>query len=185
MRPSHLSNFVVFGLGLLLLGQLWYRPGRDETSLPEGLYPGMPVPELDVRRLAGSSQVSLGHLVGDVTACTLLVIVRPLCPTCARMRVTWPSRFAAWADSVAAQIQPVWLSVGGHDALEAFVTGYRLQEAGITLVSVPEGFTSATYDALGVLGTPTLYLVRPDGTVVAGLIGDRLPPVALAAEACL
>ena len=98
------------------------------------------------------------------------------------MRTTWPDRFANWADSVGAEIRPIWLSEGGRDAFHAFTSGFPLDE--ITLTYLLRGTTAHAYSVLGVLGTPTLYLVDSAGVVQAGMLGNSLPPVDLTRSAC-
>ncbi|HLE57550.1 MAG TPA: hypothetical protein VJB15_10740 [Rhodothermia bacterium] len=98
------------------------------------------------------------------------------------MRVTWPARFAAWVDSVGGDVRPLWLSEGGRDALVAFIEGFRLD--GIQFAYLARGRTIHGYNVLGVLGTPTLYLVDPGGLVQSGLVGDAFPPINLSRAVC-
>jgi hypothetical protein len=98
------------------------------------------------------------------------------------MRVTWPDRFTIWTDSVGSDVRPLWLSEGGRAALRDFIAGFAMDE--IDFAYVPLGGTREAYRLLGVLGTPTLYLVDREGIVRAGFLGDAFPPVDLSRSVC-
>lgn len=179
---SSTAFVAVLGIALGIQIYVWRGQQHIPDALPSGPRPGSPVPALLVRSVGESSTQRLPDLLSAGGTCTLLVIISPTCPTCARMRVTWPARFSAWVDSVGKDVRPLWLSEGGESALLAFTRGYTLGD--IDLASLPTGTTMAAYRDLGVLGTPTLYLVDTSGSVVAGLIGDTFPPVDLARRSC-
>lgn len=182
MRTLFDSKWLVALLFAVLVAQVLVREGRQLPPLPLGPLPGTPVPDLTVGRLDGQPDESLENLVSSDQGCSLLVVVSPTCPTCARMRTTWPERFSNWADSVGADVRPIWLSEGGRDAFDAFTNSYPLN--GITLTFLLRGTTAHAYSVLGVLGTPTLYLIDSAGVVQAGLLGNLLPPTDLARNAC-
>ena len=167
---------------LTLVIQMLVWEGHRMQPLPVGPAAGSPVPDLTVGTFDGPSDQGLRDLVSAHGDCTLLVIVSPTCPTCARMRVTWPNRFAAWADSVGSEVRPLWLGEGGKDEFLEFTREFILE--GVELAFLPAGTTAHAYRVLGVLGTPTLYLVDSAGTVQAGLLGDVFPPVAIGRSAC-
>ena len=176
------SKWLIALLFAVLVAQVLIREGRRAPPLPLGPAPGTAVPVLTVGRLDGQPDESLADLVSIDEGCSLLVVVSPTCPTCARMRTEWPGRFSNWADSVRAEVRPIWLSEGGEEAFNAFTSGFRLD--GITLTFLLHGTTAHAYSVLGVLGTPTLYLIDSAGIVQAGLLGNSLPPVDLARSVC-
>lgn len=174
------SAWVIASLSILLVYQIAV---RDWTP-PQlgGPTPGTLIPDLTVGRAGGGSDVGLRALVSTGLGCSLLVLVSPSCPVCARMRTTWPIRFAKWTDSVGVPVQPIWLSEGGGEAFDAFTSGFTLE--GITRTFLRPETSEDAFRALGVIGTPTLYLVNSEGVVQAGLVGDLFPPVDIARRAC-
>ena len=174
------SGWVIASLSVLLVFQIAVR--EWDPPQPSGPLPGTLIPDLTVGRSDGEPDVGLRDLVSSGRGCSLLVLVSPACPVCARMRTTWPARFAKWADTVGAAVRPIWLSEGGEEAFGAFTSGFSME--GITRTFLRPGTSEKAFRALGVIGTPTIYLVDSEGVVQAGLVGDLLPPVDVAQRAC-
>lgn len=130
----------------------------------------------------GRFREGLFDLLTGEDGCDLLVIVSPSCPVSGRMRINWRYRFSAWRDSVGVDIRPIWLGSGTSDEFRAFTTGFPLE--GISLTHLPVKGTGIAYESLGVIGTPTVYLVDTSGKVEGGVLGDRFPPVDLARRSC-
>lgn len=175
-------NAGLAALAAVLAVQLFLWQGRRQPSLPLGPSPGDPVPELSVGTFASEGVTSLPTFLATDKGCDVLVIVSPTCPTCARMRTTWPRRFAVWADSVGHVARPVWLGSGGHDEFRRFTMGFSMP--GVDFAYIPIGSTGTAYRLLGVIGTPTVYLVDRKGIVRGGWLGDVLPPPDLARAVC-
>lgn len=172
------------GLGLLsclLLVQLALWGGRPPPTLLHGPMRGDPIPSVPVAYLSNHVPKGLRDVIVETGRCTLLAIVDPGCGVCSRMRTTWPPRYRIWADSVGVPIEAIWLSQGNADAFEMFMEGYRSSDVQLAYnVGSPEDLVAD----LGVVGTPTLYLVDKSGTVRLGVLGDLLPPVSIAREGC-
>lgn len=164
-------------LVLLLVAHAMIRP----SDLPNGPRVGAPLPDFLVQRSGQSDAVSLRGVL-TASGCSLLIVASTKCPTCARMRVTWPSRFTTWADSLYAAITPIWLVSEGASDWQAFVEGFDLAEVEAVF---PAEDPSEVIDGLGVIGTPTVYVVDANGNLTYGLIGDRLPSGDVVREACL
>lgn len=146
-----------------------------------GPTPGAPFPAVRIGTLAGNSDLALADLLSESSGCSLLVIVSSSCPICRHMRVTWPGRFKRWADSVKAPVRAIWLMEEGRGHLAEFRRGYTLDR--LELAFIAKDRTTALRD-LGIIGTPTLYLIDSQGRMQAGLVGDRLPSAALAQSVC-
>jgi len=164
-------------LVVFLVAYLLIRP----SDLPTGPRVGEPLPDLPVQRSGQSGDVSLKDVL-TASGCSLLIVASTKCPTCARMRVTWPSRFATWADSLDATITPIWLVSEGARDWQAFVEGFELAEVEAVFPAEDPG---EAIDRLGVIGTPTVYVVDANGNLTYGLIGDRLPSSDAVTQACL
>lgn len=172
------------GLTVLLLAalatQLVFWEGRVNPPLPSGPLPGEPLPPIAVRNLGDTVPRKLDDmLVGG--GCALLVFVSPTCRTCLRMRRTWPGDFLAWQAAVGVSVRAVWLSDGSPEQATAFLTARILPAE---LAYVIEEHAAFAYRDLGVLGTPTSYLVDASGLVLGGIIGDVLPPTELTQRHC-
>lgn len=174
------------GCLVVLLGLQVSLRERPQNALPEGPLPGMLLPSVDITLLESDtpSVRNLHHITSETDACTLLVVVSTTCPVCSRMRVTWPAKFAAWRDTLDTGVRSLWLAIEGKAELAEFVRGSPVSASDIDFATFAHGLTREAYNSLGILGTPTLYLVDRGGRVQAGLLGDVLPPVELARSTC-
>ena len=170
--------FLLAGLLVVLITIAYV--GIRPSHLPAGPEIGEPLPDFPVRVNGETDAVFLSDVL-MATGCSLLVVVSTQCPVCTRMRVTWPARFMAWTDSLNLTIKPMWLVTEGTQDWEAFIEGFDL-----TLVEAifPAEDPDALIDGLGVVGTPTAYVVDAKGNFVYGLLGDRLPPSDAVRHAC-
>lgn len=164
----------------LLVWQVVARPWQGE--LPRvGPSLGQPLP-LDVRvSLAADGSVSSLRQVmsGEGHRCALLVAISTYCFFCQRMRYTWRSRYADWQKTVGHPVKAVWISLQDSATLAAFSADALLDE--VTLVRTDD---FSTFEGLGVIGTPTTYLVDQVGRLRIGVAGDQLPPVDSGRTAC-
>ena len=174
---------VLFGLlTVLLVIQITLWAGRQGASGPSGPVPGSPFPRIAAGSLTDPSRSELWDSFSKASGCVLLVYVSPTCGACARMRVTWPGRFGAWADSVPGRVRAVWLSEVGEVESREFVGGFSLD--GIEILHLfPESAKEASRD-LGIVGTPTTFLIDSDGVFLVGMMGDVFPPIGVAQETC-
>lgn len=121
----------------------------------------------------------LRRLVERPGGCTLLVIVSTTCPVCQRMRYSWPRRFAIWRDSISSSMQAVWLAPQEAAEQSTFYEGFNYK--GIRRGQLLSGTGGKK---LGVIGTPTAYLLDSSGRLRIGILGDILPPADSAARVC-
>ncbi|MDT8369966.1 MAG: hypothetical protein RQ745_12235 [Longimicrobiales bacterium] len=175
------GRWVLAVLALTLGVQIVIREGRPAPPLPGGPYAGDLLPELPVGMLDGGHRSTLREVVSGSGTCSLLAVISTSCGVCARMRVTWLDRFNAWADSVDGVVRPVWLAGEGEASLERFTRDFDL--ASIDLVFTAGSPRQAGRE-LGVIGTPTLYLVDAQGRVRSGVLGDQFPPADIARSIC-
>lgn len=165
-------------LVLALTGQFVWIHRRQAPVAFDGPVLGQPLANVDLRMDSGGSS-DLRHLVDTRAGCTLLVIVSTGCPVCQRMRYTWPRRFAIWKDSIAPGVQPVWLAPQGIKEQSQFYDGFNY-----TGIRRGQLLGDSAGTILGVIGTPTLYLVDSEGRLRIGVMGDMLPPADSVAHAC-
>lgn len=114
--------------------------------------------------------------------CTLLVVISPTCAACRLMRDTWNARLAPWLDSVAAPVSAVWLIGADDTSAHAFMAGYNV--APRTIVARITTDIQAAGRSLGIVGTPTYYLLDRAGRLRVGVLGDEFPPADSARRAC-
>lgn len=169
---------VGLGLGLLTLN------GRSSDAVPSGPMPGEVVPDLLVRRIdSDGAATGLQHALADVshTGCKLLVLVSTSCTQCGRMRITWRDRFLEWRHEVGIPIHPIWLAEEHHSEFRQFLQSADL--GGVTLLA-NAGPRWSLFRSLGVVGTPTSYLVGAESKVLSGVAGDYFPRVGQTQRAC-
>ena len=177
-----LRRGVVPALVLLLVAQIGIRQWQERRQVPlTGLYPGEPVPLLEVAKVGGTPVGSLAEILTAKSSCSLLVVFSPGCPICQRMRLTWRERYRSWVAEVGAAVTHVWLSVYPDSLVGPFVANYDLDAV---VLRVSSGEAAAAYADLGIIGTPTSYLIDPRGRVQMGLLGDVLPPADAAKRVC-
>jgi len=164
------------GLGVILVAWTLNLGGR----LPEGPAKGTHLPPIPVEHLDGGTEVPLSTVLRSET-CALLVIVSTTCPVCSRMKVSWQSKVVEWSQAGGFDITTVWLSEEPAADFSAF-----LSDAGrpADLHISRAGSYVEFVRSLGVVGTPTLYLLDRQGRVQFGIAGDLLPPEAEAVRAC-
>ena len=143
---------------------------------------GRPLPDFGLVATLDGRQETWTSAIATPHHCTLLVVISPTCAACRRMRDTWSDRLSPWLDSVAAPVRPVWL-IGATDTVaRAFVAGYDL--APRTVVATITTDVAQAGRALGIVGTPTYYLLDRDGRLRVGVLGDEFPPADSARHAC-
>jgi len=168
-------------LSLLLLGQVALWTVRRSEPPPEGPLVGELLPDVRVSPLGTDHDGPLSQILVRSRECSL-VLISTSCPVCSRMRVDWPERFADWATGTHARIETIWLSEEGEGELALFVDGHDL--AGVDHVLHAVGEERQLFRRLGMIGTPTVYLVDAEGRYRYGLLGDRFPPLDVVETAC-
>ncbi len=173
---------ILFALGTLMAVQLVllhegrsvgpvYGPVRDEV------FPTIPIAFLDERQ-----ELALRDVVSRNTGCTLLVIMDVDCAVCQRMRMEWPQRFQSWADSLRISIQAIWLVAEPEEVTIQFFGNYGAER--VHRGRVVADFNTAL-SVLGVIGTPTQYLIDHKGVLRLGIAGDQLPSQGEAERICV
>ena len=142
---------------------------------------GRPLPDFGLVAMANGQLQSWPSVIAR-RECTLLVVISPACAACRLMRDTWSARLSPWLDSVAAPVRPVWLIGGDDTSARAFIADYDV--APRTLVARMAADIPAAGRALGILGTPTYYLLDREGRLRVGVLGDEFPPADSARHAC-
>ncbi len=171
----------LLGFALVVQFGIWIWGGQRTLPVPSGPRLGAPFPDMRVGVPGHSIEQSLSDLLASAHGCSLLVVVSTGCVVCKRMRVTWPDRFRAWSESIGVSVRPIWLAEEGSESLKNFTNGYDL---GSIDFAFSAGSSDQAFDQLGVIGTPTLYLLDPQAQMVVGVLGDRLPPLDIARAAC-
>lgn len=174
---------MLLGLSSVFAVQVAIWAGRRSAFPPRGLEVGKPLPLVELELLTTPGQTSLNDIIDDAASCHLLVLVSTSCPICRRMRVTWPSKLKAWQDSLDQPVTTVWLSEEQREALDVFISGYALETA-VDIFASNAGRPTQFFEELGLIGTPTLYLLDRQGLLRYGIAGDHLPPAARVDEAC-
>lgn len=169
------------GATALLLGWLSGDAWSDRPKPPMALTIGGPLPSSSVSEVGSAAVGELHHYLTADSTCTLLTIISTTCGICQRMRGSWPAASRRWVDSVGAPIKLVWLGGEDHQTLLDFYSGFAF--AGVRKLKVNED-PVGTFRRLGVIGTPTTYLLDGSGQLIQGIIGNRRPPVRLARDSC-
>ncbi len=171
MRQYHrwaiASLTVVLVVQALLLGRSEGGPSPETGPVTDSLLPTLPI-----KLLEGQAKLELRDLLLQDTGCTLTVVMDVNCAICQRMRIEWPRRFAAWADSVGGPLKAVWLVADSYEDTKRFFGSPdpdRIIRAQIT--SDPDN----AFRALGVIGTPMMYLVDGRGQMRMGIAGNQFP----------
>lgn len=182
MRNRSRAVLTWLALGLCVPLLLWVVQSRElNAARLNGPRIGQPLPAAFVHSLANDTRMSLTEASLRGGSCALIVLVNTHCGFCKRMRVTWPQQFHRWRDSVAAPIAPIWLSMQPEDTLRAFFHGYDF--AGVAAGRLELG-NGVRIGDLGVIGTPTSYLIDRRGRLRTGVIGNQLPSLDSARSAC-
>lgn len=142
---------------------------------------GRPLPDFGLVAIGQHPAQSWPSVVNP-HECTLLVVISPTCAACRLMRDTWSARLSSWLDSVATRVQPVWLIGGDDSSASEFLSGYDV--APRTLVARIATDAPTAGRALGILGTPTYYLLDREARLRVGVLGDEFPPADSARRAC-
>jgi len=138
-------------------------------------------PTLEAQELRQGIPQVLGE-GGD--ACIFVPVMATSCPFCSRMRHTWDAEYDAWREGTTADLQVVWLFPEPRERVESWTEGRSWDD--VTVMTLPgrRGERTAILRRLGVIGTPTSYLVSGTGEVLMGIAGPRLPPPDLVSERC-
>lgn len=163
--------------GLILQASLALVPKHPPR--PTGPSLGSPLPAFEAVTLRGDT-VSLPELVsGD--KCSLLVVASTYCIWCQRMRATWGADLEQWRRDVGVdEIRAFWLFREGPPDVSGFWRDTSFPGAWpLSMVDPAE-----TWRDLGILGTPTTYLLGAGGSLAFGTMGDRLPPSDEAERLC-
>lgn len=180
---THLRGGWVIAIlsGLLLIQMVSVRDANREVLLLPGPVTDSLFPSVPVRSLEGRSEIQLRQLLREHGGCTLVVVMDVSCAICQRMRIEWPRRFTAWADSIGGSVQAVWLVAESFERTKEFF-GWshsdRIIRAQIT--SDPD----SAFQMLGVIGTPMMYLVDARGQMQLGIAGNQLPTPMSATPVC-
>jgi hypothetical protein len=142
---------------------------------------GRPLPDFGLVAIGHDHPRSWPSIIAQ-RKCTLLVVISPTCAACRLMRDTWSARLSPWLDSVAAPVRPVWLIGSDDTSARAFVAGYDL--ARTTIVAWMTSDVTEAGRTLGIIGTPTYYLLDREGRLRVGVLGDEFPPADSARRAC-
>lgn len=116
-----------------------------------------------------------------VGECTLVVAISADCAVCQEARRTWAKRYRAWLDSAGVPVRPVWLAFSDSLGSSSFFAGFDFRGIGTFRVSDAPKVAAAT---LGLLATPTNYLLDRRGSIRAILLGDVLPSLRQARAVC-
>ncbi len=172
-------------LALALAAQVFVWVGRRALPhpLPEGPLPGQRLPSLEIGFVSGSEDRLLGDAVAEAERCTLVTFVSTQCHVCARMRVTWRHALPEWEDSIGGAVQSVWIAEEDSAEMASFLEGFDLGTTEVAYASNDRA-RARMISAFGVIGTPTLYLLEPGGTVIQGVMGDQLPHIPVARAQC-
>jgi hypothetical protein len=142
---------------------------------------GERLPDLTVESLYGNYSSPLILAATEFADCAVVVVVATHCKVCQRMRVTWPSRFLNLRVSTKSNIAALWISAQPKDSLRSFLSDLAFGELRAGMVKSNDALA---LHRLGVVGTPTSYLIDRNGTLRAGLLGDQLPPADSVVAAC-
>ena len=182
IRPFFLFAMV---FGVIMCGGLGYAAmtwwNRHTLQPPSGPEVGQPLPSAQVTVVNGSSNATLRDALTSDGSCSLLVIVSTTCPFCMRMRHTWPRDATIWSDSVGTPVTKVWLAAEDDTTLTEFYSGYDFDD--VSLVRITDD-PVGTFGRLGIIGTPTTYLLDAAGHLRMGVMGDQFPPVQAGRDAC-
>jgi hypothetical protein len=168
--------------GLIILGAAQLAAIGWARRPPELAGPtrGQPLPDVGAVVIADGSPIAFRQLFTG-QSCTLLVLISPGCAACRRMRDSWAARLRAWTDTIGAPMRAIWLTASDSATARAFTLGYDL--SGIVLARAIDD-PERVGRRLGVIGTPTSYLLDRTGTLRLGILGDTLPPAHMARAAC-
>lgn len=169
--------FLLLTAAVIQLGALRWLRTRPLT----GPVTGEVLPASVTVSLNSIHEQQLTDLLTSRGTCSLLVIVSTHCYFCRQMRGTWPQQAREWADSVGVPVHSVWLSGEDEETLNTFYEGYDF--SGVTLARLPSR-PARTLQRLGLVGTPTSYLLDRQGRLRLGVLGDRFPPVPQGQRAC-
>lgn len=151
-------------------------------SLPAGPAVGELLPETRVTLVNSDSIFYLNDAIVTEDSCALLVVISTTCPFCLRMRDSWMRNVEHWSDSVGVTVTKLWLAGEDDATLLDFYSGFDFE--GVQLLRVAEDPARAL-GRLGLIGTPTTYLVDGQGHLRMGIMGDFLPPIERGREVCV
>ena len=151
-------------------------------SPPSGPTVGEPLPATRVTFLNSDSSLYLHEAMTSEDSCSLLVMISTTCPFCLRMRDSWRRDVTQWSDSLGVPVTMLWLAGEDDATLTEFYSGYDFE--GVTLLRVADDPARAL-GRLGLIGTPTTYLLDPHGRLRMGVMGDLLPPIETGREICV
>lgn len=153
-------------LAVLLAGQLLWPlvAGSEEDTLVDSAFEprvvrigdtlaDLPVTVIPEAGTADLSRVPLSSLVaGSPEPCTVLIVYSVTCGACRRAAKAWKDAAPVVRDRLAPAVR--WVSLpDGEDRIRAFHEEFGLAAPGYRLGS------GAAAQALGVIGTPTIYAV--------------------------
>lgn len=169
--------FAILVGGLLVQGGSLLTPAAP--ARPSGPRVGNALPSFEATTMAGDT-VSLAQVIRGAP-CTLLVVASTSCVWCQRMRATWSDDVDRWIAEVQAEnVAMVWLFREDWFEISDFLNAEPFPKAYPLGMLTPE----TTWSSLGILGTPTTFLLDRSAALVYGTMGDRLPPIGQGREAC-
>ena len=151
-------------------------------SPPSGPTVGEALPATQVSLLNGDSILYLNEAVTSEGSCALLVMISTTCPFCLRMRDSWTRQATQWADSLDVSVTKLWLGGEEAETLAGFYSGYDFD--GVTLLRVADD-PARSLGQLGLIGTPTTYLLDSHARLRMGVMGDLLPPIEAGRQVCV
>ena len=168
---------LVGGLVILLVVQVsykWPQPGPPSSGPALGK---TAVAEVTV--VSNNQQPrSLLSLVPRAS-CAVVVVASTYCAVCARMRYVWRQRLASVASARNVGIAAVWLFSQDSTEVGKFTEQGDWKHIIVARLPSPD-----VLEEIGIIGTPTTYLLDRHGKLRLGLLGDQLPPADSLVSAC-
>ena len=142
---------------------------------------GEALPATEALLQDGDGLAELSDFAVSGAPCGLLIIIHSSCPFSSGMRRTWQEGFEAWSDSVGVSPRAVWASVEPIEVLIDFVDGFPLHAVALAEIT---GDPETALARLGAYAYPTTYLLDQHRRLRFGVVGPRLPPVAVGRTVC-
>ena len=155
MRILTLAVLSVLAFALLLASGL----GKDPRALPSELV-GRRAPEFSLPQLGGGPRLELTSLRGQV------VVVNFWASWCLACREEHPALLAAWGRYRERGV--VFVGIDFEDTEDAALAYADEMGGDWPLVTDPGSRTAIAY---GVFGVPETFVIAPDGTIAAKIVG--------------
>lgn len=168
-------------LTLLVLQLLWLVFSHLRGQQLRGPRVGAQVHNIALRSVQDNHFTSLQELVSNEGHCLLVVFVRPSCPTCKFMRMSWISDWDRWQKYAGRQLRYIWVGDVSATSLREFITDQQIDQS---RVYVAEFASNEEWGILGVWGTPTSYLIDTSLRELYGAIGYNFPSYDLVRSQC-